>query len=306
MAPRLFRQYMPRIPGIQARFDPKRLARLLSEQFGDATLGTAAWRTGFASVTKRVDTGSTWVLTNFPKAKYWNGSPCEDGLADSERTIVPNRNYSLARVVQSSAAAPFFFDLVPLEVVRGEPGVFFDGAMTPHGNPALQLAMAALIPAYGLGWSPGADDLMIVSIGAGGPRPTKPTWTSRPLIAILKALHALVSISFDTSELGIAVLQWLGKSPQPWPINSELGDLRDANPPGHSPLWTFIRYDAPLEAKWLKEKLRLTFSEKEMSLLQRMDDERQIEQLFSIGAVAATQLIRPEHFRPGGTQHEAH
>ena len=298
MGPRLFRQYMPRLPLIQARFDPKRLARLLREQFGDQTLGSAPWKTGFAAIAKRVDTGSSWILSNCPRAKYWEGSPDEIAHQPDPalRKVVPNRDYELAKVVQSSAAAPIYFDLVAIEVIRGEPGVFFDGAMTPHGNPALQMAMTALIPGYGFDWSAGADQLMIVSIGTGGPRPKKPDWVRRPLLSVLKAIHALVSMAYDTSELAISTLQWLGHSPQPWWIKSDIGDLSNARPAGYPPLWTFVRYDAPLEPAWLKKTLGRVFAEKQMARLQRLDDEQQIAPLYEIGAAVARLQIKPEHF----------
>ncbi len=296
MGPRLFRNQGLRIPFFQARFDPRVLERLLHEEFGDATLGSAAWRTGFAAVSKRVDTGSTWLLTNCPRAKYWDGSPNEAGLPLSERKVTPNSDYPLAKVVQSSAAAPFFFDLVTLEVAHGDSGVFFDGAMTPHGNPALQLTMAALIPDYGFGWAQGEDQLLVVSIGAGGPRPKRPEWVGRRAMALWKALHALVSMSYDTGELATTVLQWLGTSPSPWPINSEIGDLSGARPKGVAPLWTVLRYDAPLEKRWLKDKLDMTVSDVDMIQLVRMDDDRIIDRLHDIGAKAADIQIQPGHF----------
>jgi hypothetical protein len=290
MGPKLFRRGAPRLLLFQARFDPQRLAQLLRLEFGDATLGSAAWKTGFAAIAKRVDTGSTWVLTNNPRAKYWGGGP------DANDKTVPNRDYPLAKVVQASAAAPFYFDMVPIEVVRGEPGVFFDGAMTPHGNPALQMAMTALIPAYGFGWSPGQDQLLIVSIGTGAPRPRKPHWVGRRVMSIWKALHALVSVAYDNTELSVSTLQWLGHTPQPWRINSEVGDLSDAMPKGREPLWTFLRYDSPLESQWLKTNLDLEFPAARMSLLERLDDERQIPTLFAIGQAAADKQIRTAHF----------
>ncbi len=298
MGPRLFRQYLPRLPLFQARFDPKRIEHLLREQFGAQTLGNAAWKTGFAAIAKRVDTGSSWVLTNCPKSRYWDGDP--DEIANEpDRTkhrVTPNRDYELAKVVQSSAAAPVYFDLVSIEVSKGEAGVFFDGAMTPHGNPALQLAKVALIPAYGLSWAPGKDELLIVSVGTGGPRPKKPGWVKRPVASIWKALHALVSIAYDTSQLAISMLQWLGHSPQPWHINSEEADHAGAAPAFHRPLWTFLRYDAPLQQDWLKTHIGRDYSDREIAVLQRLDDEKQIEPLFDIGTQAARLQIRPEHF----------
>jgi hypothetical protein len=187
--------------------------------------------------------------------------------------------------------------MVSLEVIKGEPGVFFDGAMTPHNNPALQLAMTALMPGYGIGWKAGADRLMIVSVGTGAPRPVRPKWVKRPvLLAVWKAIHALTSLSYDNSQLAISMLEWLGESPRRWPINREVGDLAGALP-GRDPLWTFVRYDAPLEAAWLKANLGKTYTPLEIAALARLDDDRQVPKLYEIGEGAGDLLIRPEHFK---------
>jgi hypothetical protein len=298
MGPRMFRGGGFRVPLIQARFDPRRMEGLLQETFGDLTLGSAPWRCGFGAVSKRVDTGSSWLITNCTRAKYWDGSPDEAHLPPAERKTVPNARYPLAKVIQSSAAAPIYFDLVRLEIAAGDHGVFFDGAMTPHNNPALQLAMAALVPPYGFGWRAGADELLIVSVGAGGPRPRKPEWVSGRVPSLLKALHALISMSYDTSELGLAMLQWLGHSPNPWIINSEVGALADMRPGGAAPLWTVLRYDALLDPKWLDRELGLTFDGQAMAKLLRMDDDRQIPHLHEIGSAAAARQVDPDHFTP--------
>jgi hypothetical protein len=295
LGPRVFRQNMPRLPLVQARFDPRRLEEVIHEELGDVTLETANWKTGFAAVAKRVDTGSSWLLTNCPRAKYWAGSP--SATAHGAHKTTANKDYPLAKVVQASAAAPFYFDMVKMDVQEGEPGVFFDGAMTPHGNPALQLAMAALAPAYGIGWEAGADKLLIVSVGTGAPHPVKPGWVKRPaILAIWKAIHALTSMAYDTSQLSISVLQWLGDSPRRWPINRDVGGLENSLPGCMAPLWTFIRYDAPLEAVWLKEHIGETFAAKRLIELARLDDDRQVPELFRIGQRAGDALVSAEHF----------
>ena len=291
LGPRVFSGgLLPRFMLIQSKFDPKKLEAVIREELGDATLGTAHWRTGFAAVAKRVDTASCWVLTNCPHAKYWNGSP-------DHPDTVPNRDYPLAKIVQASAAAPFYFDMVRMEVSEGDDGAFFDGAMTPHGNPALQLAMSALIPGYGINWAPGPDKLMIVSVGTGSPRPLQPAsarggWS----LSIWKALHALTSLAYDNSQLSTSVLQWLGDSPQRWDINAEIGGLAGAVPGGGRALWTFVRYDAPLEPRWMKKHLDRDYLPEQLHALAKLDDYRRVPELFEVGQAAGKALIKPEHF----------
>jgi hypothetical protein len=298
LGPRVFHGGGPRVPLIQPRFDPRRLEVVIREELGAATLGSAPWKTGFAAVAKRVDTGSSWVLTNCPRAKYWQGDPEEIAREPdpAKRMTLPNRDYPLATVVQASAAAPFYFDIVQLEVSHGDSGAFFDGAVTPHGNPALQLAMVALAPPYGLGWEAGDDKLMIVSVGTGQARPVRPEWATRPArLAIWKAIHALTCLSYDTSQLAISMLQWLGTSPQPWIINSEVGGL-SGMVPGGKPLWTFVRYDAPLETRWLAAHLDDPPDAALLPKLSRLDDDRQVPALYDIGLRAGRRLIKAAHF----------
>ncbi|HEY3800441.1 MAG TPA: patatin-like phospholipase family protein [Caulobacteraceae bacterium] len=297
LGPRVFRSGAPRIPLIQPRFDPKKLEEVIREELGVATLGSAAWKTGFAAIAKRVDTGSSWILTNCPGAMYWNGNPDEIAAQPdpAKRKTIPNKDFPLATVVQASAAAPFYFDMVRLEVTRGDAGAFFDGAVTPHGNPALQLAMTALAPGYGVKWKPGADNLFIVSVGTGQQRPIRPEWVRRPArLAIWKAIHALSCLSYDTSQLAISMLQWLGTSPQPWPINREVGSLADVEP--CPPLWTFVRYDAPLETRWLAAHMDRPPADADLPKLARLDDDRQVPALYDIGLKVGDRLIKAEHF----------
>ena len=289
LGPEVFHHLIPRLMLIQSKFDPRKLERVIRNHLGDYTLGDAPWRCGFASVSKRVDTASCWVLTNCPNSHYWNGNP-------KHPETLPNKDYKLATIVQASAAAPYYFDMVRMEVSKGDLGVFFDGAMTPHGNPALQLAMVALIPGYGVNWTAGANNLMIVSVGTGSPRPRKPAWAKRPLaIAAWKAAHALTTVAYDNSQLSTSVLQWLGASPQRWEINRDVGDLRDDMPAG-DPFWTFVRYDAPLEVEWMQEHLHRTYAAKDLQKLARLDDYRLVPELFEIGQAAGAALIKPEHF----------
>jgi predicted patatin/cPLA2 family phospholipase len=298
MGPKIFSGSATRVPLLQTKFNPKLLERVLREELGEFTLGNAPWKTGFAAVAKRIDTASAWILTNNPKARYWEGDPDEKAAG---KKAIANRDFPLHKVVQASAAAPFYFDLVPIDILEGQRGIFFDGGITPHGNPVLQLVMSALIPAYGYGWEAGADKLLVVSLGTGVARNAKPQWLNTKVAAVLQAMQALISLTQDTSRLAVSVLQWLGTSPQPWHINSEVGDLDDARP-NIPPLWTFLRYDAPLEPPWLKANLNLEYAPAALEKLHRMDEPDNVEEWFKVGMMAGDLLVRPEHFPKGFMQ----
>jgi hypothetical protein len=281
---------IPRIPILQSKFNPRLLGEVIISELGHKTLETAEWRTGFAAVAKRVDTGSSWILTNCPHSKYWNG------VAD-DPDVVPNKDYELSMIVQASAAAPFYFDMITMPVFKDKRGVFFDGAMTPFNNPVLQLAMTALVPAYGLKWTAGADKMLVVSVGTGQARPEKPEWVDQPvLLPAWKAIHALTALAYDTGQLGISIMQWLGASPQRWRINGEVLGLEDSTPAGMNPLWTFVRYDAPLTHAWLKDNLGEDMPPEHIAQLAKMDDHTMVPELFRVGRKAATGLIKPTHF----------
>src|SRR5262249_55408419 len=102
LAPRVFRRSFWRIPGLLAKFDRRRLVSELHAVFGDRTLDTNDLRTGLGLVSKRLDTGSCWVIANNAKSKYWE--------TPSDNSFVGNRSYRLINLIRASAAAPVFFD----------------------------------------------------------------------------------------------------------------------------------------------------------------------------------------------------
>ena len=101
LAPRVFRRSVLRMAGFQAKFDSKPLMSAIHRQVGDVTLGDPEIRTGLAITTKRLDTGSAWVLVNNPRGLYWEDPP--DG------SYVGNRHYRLDQVIRASTAAPYYF-----------------------------------------------------------------------------------------------------------------------------------------------------------------------------------------------------
>ncbi len=133
----------------KGKYDSEPLKEELHKIFGDTRLGDDTNKTGFCAVTKRLDTFSTWPVTNNPDAFYY----------EKNRFLVRN-------IVRASTAAPSFFEPEIVDV-GDEKGVFVDGGMSMMNNPSLQLFLTATLDGYKLKWETGPDKLLIVSVGTG-------------------------------------------------------------------------------------------------------------------------------------------
>jgi uncharacterized protein len=230
-----------------SKYDSGALRKALWPVLDKKTLGSATIKTGLALHAKRIDTGSPWVLTNNPRAKYFD--PVDIGPGE-----VPNKDYRLIDIVQASAAAPTFFDEVKIPMLydaKDRPaqfGYFVDGAVGGFNNPSVQLLLTALVPAYGFGWKSGASRLMMASFGTGLRRPRidgKKFQRQRPG---LRGVTALRSMIYDTQIQAITMMQALSEPAKPWPINSEIGDMGGICI-AQEPLLDFQRVDVVLDTK---------------------------------------------------------
>jgi hypothetical protein len=279
IVPRVFRSSPFRIFGLNSRFDGERLAKELHAFGGDRTLGSPDLRTGFAVVMKRIDSGSVWVVSSSPEAPYFEDPP--DGR------FVGNKHYRLADLVRASTAAPHYFQPQPIQLFPNEaPGLFVDGAVTPYGNPALLLLMVAHLAPYGWRWPLGRERLKLVSIGTGSFRHRVTHRQLRFLPALGLAVKTLLAMSQDCNQQALTLLQWLGHSETPWPINSELGDLSTLAKPTE-PLFSFWRWDAQLETDWLERHLGRPFPPRALDRLRRMDAAENAQLAYEIGQRAA-------------------
>jgi hypothetical protein len=95
------------------------------------------------------------------------------------------------------------------------------------------------------------------------------------------------------SCLMLAQMQWLGECASPWTINSEIKKLVGDGPP-QGKLFRFFRYDIRLEEEWLRKKLRVQLSAKEIDRLRAMDDPTVVEPLFGLARAAAEYQVRGE------------
>jgi hypothetical protein len=284
MGPRVFRKHWARLPGLRAKFDAEALRRELVAIVGDRTLDSDDLQTGLAVMLKRIDKGGAWVLTNNPRAKYWETAP--------DRSYIGNRHYKLASVVRASTAAPHYFNPQKIDIVEGEkPALFVDGGLTPHNDPALALFLVAALPGHRLQWPLGADRLSIVSLGTGSYRPAFDGDALRSANSTAVALTSLMQQISEAQALILTLMSWLGLGGAPWPINSEIGDLTAHEPP-FGALFRFSRYDIRLEAEWLRDTLGVAVSARELAALRRFDNPDALRPLYELAQKAAERQMR--------------
>ncbi len=336
-APTAFKRPLWRIPVFQAKFDTRALRKEIESIVQDRELQSHDLITGLCVISKRMDTGSPWVISNNPRAPYWSTS------ADGSR--IGNGRYKLANLVRASTAAPHFFDpeILPIledktegplaemrAAARKNPwlaqlllsaiarfglrkeamfnpltdGLFVDGGVTPHNNPSLALFMITQLKAFGLCWPADPQRLSIASIGTG---------TYRPRLAFEKlglgrfpqlSFHALMSLMSDAERLVLMQMQWLGECPAAWEINSEIGDLAGEAPPGGK-MFRFLRYDLRLEREWLRQRLDVDLDEREIELYRCMDEPDIIPKVYELGQRAAEQQVKLEHWVDGAAAADA-
>lgn len=320
LAPFAFQRSRWRIPVLQSKFDARGLRTQIEEVVGNRVLSSPDLITGFCLITKRMDTGSPWIISNNPHAPYW-----EDG-----KGYIGNKNYPLVNLVRASTAAPHFFDPELLPILQKEAlpdslstsqgravqvlmqklglrkqvkvdssthGLFVDGGVTPHNNPTLALFQLTTLPPFGINWPTGPDRLSIISVGTGTFRPRLSFETLGFARYAKLALHALISMMTDAEMLVLTMMQWMGECPAPWQINSEIGTLAQVDPPGGK-LFRFMRYDVRLEKEWLARELNVQVADDVLERLRGMDDPTMVNQLYDIGSRAAEKQVRPEHLFP--------
>lgn len=209
----------------RARYDHRALAAALEPVLADTLLGDRdRIRTGLSIHMKRIDTGSAWTVSNHPKSPYFD--------PEVQSSTIPNRYYRLIDLVRASAAAPTFFDEVKIDTIwdanrrPSAPGYFVDGAVSANNNPSVQLLLTALVPEYGFAWAPGADRLMMTSVGTGQRRPQSKRGGLTLKLSGAKALDALRAMIYDTQIQNVKIMQALSDPRLGWRIDSEITDMR--------------------------------------------------------------------------------
>ena len=161
LARSVFKKSWLRYGILDAKFPTKPLQDALESVFKDICLGGDEIQTGLMVVTKRLDTGSPWVIHNHPESYFY----------DARKGSTPNKHYLLRQIVRASTAAPHYFEPERIQVAEGVSGAFVDGGVSPHNSPALQCFMLATLDGYGWKWPKGADNIVLVSLAPESQKP---------------------------------------------------------------------------------------------------------------------------------------
>ncbi len=315
-APRIFSKRRLNFGIITSLYDARILRGLVQQEVFDWTMRSPNLKTGLCIVTKRIDTGSVWPVINNPHDRYFEGRAA---VGDTPERI-GNGDYLLLDLIRASTAAPRYFSPESIRIFKGvstfvdrERGLFVDGAISPHNNPALQLFLMAGISGYNLGgadltkgekalpWSLGADQLMIVSVGTG----SYEFQVGESGSAAYDAVQALQGMVSDGQELALTLLQWMStptaSAPTShWPIDRVIENL-SGDQLGHSsapklPLLTFHRYDVRLEREWLLKMLGQNVPADLLDEMRDFTNAKHLKALANLGRLAGKQQVHAHHF----------
>jgi uncharacterized protein len=301
LGPKVFRRsfWIWRVLRGKSKFDAAALRREIEHVVGTRTLDTRDLATGFCLVTKRMDTGSPWIIANNPRARYWRTKTGKGGY-------VGNKHYPLANIMRASTAAPFYFEPEWLEIVKTEElGLFVDGGVTPHNNPSLTLFLMVVLKAFNIRWNATPDDLTIVSVGTGSHRERiMPEELGMGKTARL-TYRALMSLMNDVQTFALTQMQYLGQCLTPWWIDSEVGALEDEGPAGGK-MFRLLRYDVQLELPWIEKELGSEIEKEkwfgrkltqtDVIRMRAMDDPTIIPDIYKLAQIAAEKQVKAEHW----------
>lgn len=268
---------------LRNKYDEAPLKLALQSMFGDMKMGDEGengLKTGLCIVTKRMDTFSTWPLTNHPDTKYF----------DRNRFFVRD-------IVRASTAAPSYFTPEVIDLGGGEVGTFVDGGMSMMNNPALQMFLMVTVKGYPFGWKTGSDQLKIVSIGTGTRNVTLSAEKYRNPSLLQIAQMAPEQFMHDAAELVEILMQYFSESPTAREIDKNFGKL-EGETISDKAAFSYLRYNIHLDRNSLNTIGMTNIGDKQLEDLTEMDDADNRFILSEIGDKAAQFQILENHFSP--------
>jgi hypothetical protein len=210
--------------------------------------------------------------------------------------------------VRASTAAPVFF---PPETAKlGDTTYeFVDGSITPYSNPALIAALTAILPGYRVNWTPGPENIRLVSVGTiafssevpiGDPRVGLGIMATKIPTAVLQTTSALMqSIGWQQDFLCRCLGDCLfaekldAQTMCGEKLDAEVGDLLCGNPSGAPPAgrswFSYVRYNRTFRKK---EMIKILENDPR---LKRIDAVDAIPRLSDIGKQYAEENVKIEH-----------
>jgi predicted acylesterase/phospholipase RssA len=273
---------------VRAKYDEVKLIAELKKVFGaTTTLGDPALKTGLLVMTKRIDSGSPWPLSNHARGKYF---------AARAGGVIGNGEFPLWQVVRASTAAPAFFEPETITIARGPgkktiAGEFVDGGVSPYNNPSFAALMFATLEGYRVGWPTGPDRLLVVSVGTGVADPQ----VAHASLAAKQALNALLSLMEDSAAMQETLMQWLSVSPTARVLDRQIGDLKN-DTLGGAKLLSYLRYNVDLDAASVQKLDPSLQNSKVITGLSAMDAPENMALLHRLGELAGARDIDPAHF----------
>lgn len=250
----------------------------------DRTLGDPDFESLLLLVLHNTKTDSVWPVTNNTAARH--------NRADRYLLEHPDRNLDLPLIdlVRGSTAAPIYFAPERIDVGNREM-IFQDGGITPFNNPAFLMYILATSPAYGLGWSSGADDLLIVSVGTGASAAAHPELKAGKVNAFFNLVN-LPSVFMNGASGGQdQICRTVGRCRYKAVIYQEFGNRIDDR---HDAAFTYVRYEADLSDTALIDS-GIT-SPKQRKRIRKLDAVDQLDQIDQIGRTAASNVDVSAHF----------
>jgi hypothetical protein len=272
---------------LRAKYDERKLIDELRRVFGEkTTLGDQKKLiTGLLVVTKRIDTGSPWPISNNPNGKYFGPRP---GF------VVGNSDYPLWKVVRASTAAPAYFDSERITICQPPDGKlivgeFVDGGVSPHNNPSLMALMYATLDGYKVQWPTGKDKILLTSVGTGAADPA----VTSSSIAAQHALKAMLSLMNDASHLNEILLQWMSGGGRQ--IDREVGTLAKDSVNGQH-LLSYCRYNVDLTLADVQKLMPKLKDPDDVAALSAMDAPENMQTLHELGVAAAKNDVQDAQF----------
>ena len=213
----------------------------------------------------------------------------------------PQRERGSRSVIRTGirpTAAPYFFAPEEIEIV-GKPrrvsGLFIDGGVTPHNNPAFQLYLLATLPGHGFDWPTGDDKILVTSVGTGSLVNDTNTARLKKLPSALAAKEALTSMISGAEDMGEMLMQLISEPEDPDLIDSELGYLKGVLLTNEARC-SYQRFQTRLIADVLRQDLGLALTTKQIDTVRNMTDSDGLQIAYEIGQAIADRKVKESHF----------